>query len=1158
MKPTITNFSQRSLLQLCLLGFAADLAILPMLPATAQEVTVKADHATKVNVTADQPVTAAPTAAVTLPRPEILSPTANEVIDVAATSIVVRYPIGQTLDLRVNGESVNASFIGRTETDKQAQTITQTWVGVPLKEGANQVTATITDQPELAQTTTVQVRGSGTQLTLTTDATRIPADGRSTLTVQGQLLDNQGNRANRDAMVTLKTTAGEFVEPDADDAQPGYQVKATQGEFRATLKSAIDAQMVRIQAKSGDIDAFTQIQFETSLRPSLVTGGLDLRFGKRGTNFYSSFQDFLPADRKNDYHIAGSGSLFATGKVGEWLVTGAYNSSRALNQTCEGNRLFRDQQFCDQQYPVYGDGSKSEVLTPSLDSVFFKIERSSPSSNGIDSAMWGDYRTEEFATASQQFTAMTRQLHGLKLNYNLGNLQVTGLYGNNIQGFQRDTIAPDGTSGTYFLSRRLIVGGSENVFLELEELNRQGTVLDRKQLNRGTDYEIDYDRGSLVFTQPILRTDVDRSSQVLVRRIVATYQYENDGQDNSLYAGRARYHLSKMPGQESWIGATYLRENQGTRDFELYGADAMIALGKGKLVAEYAHSTNNSDVLGLVNGSAYRVEANGEIAKGIQGRAFYRHADTGFANDATVNFTPGQTRYGAEVTAKLAAKTQLRLQYDHEDNNGLAPRPLNTLTDLLTPRTEAIPGTRVDNSLSTIGIGIQQKIGSANLNVDYLHRDRDDRLAPLSSGSSDQLRSMLQMPLTPGINLQILNETSLSAKSDAIYNDRTAVGLDWAIMPGLNLLLGQQFYTSGALAGKSITNLNLNGEYKFGPDTTLKARYGILGGASDWTTQGAIGINQGWTIAKGLRADFAYEHLFGGSLGRTAAGAQFAQPFAPGQSASSLGFQGGDSYSVGLEYTGSKDFQASARYQHRSSSSGSNSVINAAMTGKLSPALTGLVRYQQSGTANQTIVGLSDTANLKVGLAYREPDDDRFNALLRYEYRRNPSTTPDSILSSTGSDSKDHLFGLEAVYAPNWHWEFYGKYALRQSTTALASDFKNTSTVSLAQLRSTYRFSYAWDVSGEVRWISQPTADYSELGWMLEAGYYVSPNLRLALGYSFGRVGDRDFDGSRSNGGLYVGLNLKVAELFNGFGIQKPVPKSVDKSALQAAVSTPN
>jgi hypothetical protein len=1168
------KLSHLTFVNLCLLGLLSEVAIAQPAAPTPKPKNTDATTVQPIepvvqpvvqptSTTTVQPIVQSPivaqspaveaTVAETQGELEIVSPTSSEILDVGAVNVTVRYPIDAPIELRVNGELVSASLIGRTETDKKAQRITQTWVGVSLKDGTNNITANRVGKPETAVNVPIQVRGDIAQITLSTAESRVPADGRSTITVQGQLLDAQGNRSNRDGLVTLKTAAGEFVEPDADSAQPGYQVKASRGDFQATLRSNLQAQTVRIQAQINQIDAFTQVQFETSLRPSLVTGAIDLRWGKRGTNFHSSLREFLPADRDNKYHLSGVGSVFATGKVGEWLVTGAYNSSRSLNKTCEGNNpLFRDQQFCDQQYPVYGDSSKSEVLTPSTDSIFFKAERSSPSTNGIDYAMWGDYHTEELATKSQQFTATNRQLHGFKANYNVGNLQVTGLYANNIQGFQRDTVLPDGTSGTYFLSRRLVLGGSENVFLELEELNRPGTVLDRKQLNRGTDYEIDYDRGSLVFKQPILRTDVDKTGQVLVRRIVATYQYDNEGQDNNLYAGRARYHLSKTAGQESWIGATYLRENQGDRDFELYGADVLVSLGKGTFIAEYAHASNRSDILGLVDGNAYRLEANGEIAKGIQGRAFYRHADTGFANDATVSFTPGQTRYGAEVTGNLSAQTKLRVQYDHEDNRGVAPRALNTLQDLFAPRTVAIPGAKVDNSLTTIGIGVQQKIGSGNIAIDYLHRDRTDRQTPLSSGSSDQLRSTLQFPLTPGITFQAQNETTLSAKTDAVYNDRTSLGLDWAITPGVNLLFGQQFYTRGNLAGQSITNLSLNGTYKLGSDTSLNARYGIVGGANSWTTQGAIGINQGLTIAPGLRADLAYEHLFGGFFGSTGAGIQFAQPFAVGQSASSLGLQGGDSYSIGLEYTGSKDFQASARYQHRTSSAGTNTVITAGATGKLSPSLTALARYQQSSAANQTIVALGDTATLKVGLAYRDPHNDRFNALMRYEYRKNPSTIPDSILSATGSGSEDHLFGIEAVYAPNWHWEFYGKYALRQSTTFLSTDFQNSSVVSLAQLRATYNLGYSWDVAGEVRWIAQPSANFHEVGWMLEAGYYVSPNLRLALGYSAGRVNDRDFDGSRSAGGVYVGLTMKLSELFNGFGVQRPTAATTKPAAPSA------
>lgn len=108
--------------------------------------------------------------------------------------------------------------------------------------------------------------------------------------------------------------------------------------------------------------------------------------------------------------------------------------------------------------------------------------------------MWGDYNTTEFSRPSQEFTATNRRLHGFKGNYNFGNFQITGFYANNVEGFQRDNLAPDGTSVYYFLSRRLVVPGSENIYVELEELNRPGTVLQRNKLSRGSDYEIDYGR----------------------------------------------------------------------------------------------------------------------------------------------------------------------------------------------------------------------------------------------------------------------------------------------------------------------------------------------------------------------------------------------------------------------------------------------------------------------------------------------------------------------------------------------------------------------------------------------------------------------------------------------------------------------------------------
>ncbi|MEM9945559.1 MAG: hypothetical protein AAF810_05790, partial [Cyanobacteria bacterium P01_D01_bin.36] len=94
-------------------------------------------------------------------------------------------------------------------------------------------------------------------------------------------------------------------------------------------------------------------------------------------------------------------------------------------------------------------------------------------------------------------------------------------------------------------------------------------------------------------------------------------------------------------------------------------------------------------------------------------------------------------------------------------------------------------------------------------------------------------------------------------------------------------------------------------------------------------------------------------------------------------------------------------------------------------------------------------------------------------------------------------------------------------------------------TIHLAQMRAAYRFAYRWDIVGEARYVASPSLDFYETGLALETGYYVTPDLRLGVGYSFGAADDRSFQGNyRDDGGLYVAATFKVNELFNGFGLQ--------------------
>ncbi len=1099
-------------------------------------------------------------AAISSQQVEILNPIVGTVLDIPAATVIIRFPIGAEVELRANGELVDADLLGRTETDTTTGLVTQSWYGITFSEGENIITVTAAGGGAQLATTVVEVRGTPVTMEVGARESRIPADGRSTATVQGRLLDENGNLSNWSSVVTLTASDGEFIGADYNPDQSGFQVRANNGMFTAELQAPLEAKTVQLQATAaGDLEAYNQIQFETAYRPSIATGVVDLRFGARGTDYYSSFRDFLPLDEDNDYELDLSAAVFATGNIGEWLFTGAFNSDRALNEDCRGQSgVFSNAvDSCDALYPTYGDDATRTATAPSQDNLYLRLERTSPVEGATpDYAMWGDFNTQEFANSSQLFTSLSRQLHGFKLNYNLGDLAVTGFYGDNIEGFQRDTIAPDGTSGLYFLSRRLVIPGSEVIVIELEELDRPGTVIDRQQLFRNTDYDIDYDRGTLLFNDSIPQTTVGEFGEILVRRIVVTYQFEDQGSDTNIIAGRLQYNFDRSLDSASWLGTSYIRENQGSRNFELFGADAQISLGdSGQLVAEYANSSNDFELSGPISGSAYRVELEGDLGNWLAGRAYWRSTDSGFSNAATTSFVPGQTRYGAQADVQVGPDTKLRAQFDHEDNNGIAPQPLTTLTELLEPGSSPIPGQRVDNSLTTYSLGISQQFGDSDLDFDWIHRDRTDRLTPEILGvSSDQLRTRLTTRLTDKITLRAQNELNISSESDPLYPNRTLFGVDWEFMPGLSIGVNQIFYGGGINDRDSLTTIDFSGERNLGPDTKIRGRFSRLEGQR---VGGAIGLEHGFNLGPGLRLDLGYEHAFNTVNGTTAAGTQFTQPFAVGRGGSSLSTSDADTYTIGLSYTDNPDLQANARFEHRTSSQGSNTVFDANALGRLSPSLTTLFSYQYADTANQGIRNLGATSHLKLGLAYRDPNQDKFNALVRYEHRINPSSIPTNATFGSSIDTSEHLFATEAIYTPNWQWELYGKYAFRNSSTTISrptdigGDFTSSNSVHMAQLRATYRLNYHWDITGEVRWIGG-LGDYSETGYALEAGFYPTPDLRMYAGYSGGSAQDRDFGVDRSSSGFYLGVAAKINSLFDGFGLQNVAPAQQQESRVNS------
>jgi len=266
--------------------------------------------------------------------PLIVEPATGSVLDKPSTDIIVRSAPGDKVQLMVNGVAVKDNQIGVLGRADDGSLV-ETWIGVPLD-----------------------------------------ADGRTIVSITGQLMDENNLLAARDGMVRLAATAGDFVGDSAQPEMPGFYVQAHDGQFNAVLRAGLHSGTAHITATVANLEANLDIEMTTELRPSIATGVVDLRFGARQSDFYKSISTFLAGDPSFKPELQTS--VFATGKVGNYLLTVAGDNQYPINPPCNGTigvTTYEQQAYCTPQYPIYGDESTSTRLAQSSDNVYFRLER---------------------------------------------------------------------------------------------------------------------------------------------------------------------------------------------------------------------------------------------------------------------------------------------------------------------------------------------------------------------------------------------------------------------------------------------------------------------------------------------------------------------------------------------------------------------------------------------------------------------------------------------------------------------------------------------------------------------------------------------------------------------------------------------------------------
>ncbi|MEM6947000.1 MAG: hypothetical protein AAF486_02805 [Pseudomonadota bacterium] len=575
-----------------------------------------------------------------------------------SVSIGIHGPDRASMELYLNGRPVPALNTQRRLTSSDGAQSLFRWRGVDIEPGENLFEARVTHSDGRIETLTRSIWfvDSAQRVRLVDDQSVLVADGRTPPVLALRLEDAGGRRVHAGLVVDVEVNAPyrklSEAELEASNAVARPEIDGTgaavdaDGIVRIELEPTLQTGLVRLSVplQNGRVE-----EISAYLRPEkrdwILVGLAEAEGGYLNTDAASPVSE-------DDLYTDGRVALFAKGMVrGEWLMTLAIDTAK--------RRGGRDESLFDEidpnaYYTLYGDRSAQYQEAPSQYPVYVKMERETAQ------IVFGDFNTD---LRDSQLATYSRRLSGLRAQHEGDRLSATGFAAETNQGFVKDEIPADGTSGPYRLSQAPIVRGSEEITVEARDRTRPDTIVARRRLVRFVDYDIDYDTGRLLMRAPVDAVDSAFNEQV----IVVDYEAVADVERNLTYGGRAALKLAEGGAE---LGLTHIHEDgsavSGDAENSLSGIDLSGTLGEQtQYRAEYATSTRRpgEDGQSEVSGDAWLLEVAHQ-RQGLAVRAYAREEEAGFGLGQTGTNTLGVRRLGAELSAvvgeRIDADTGLR------------------------------------------------------------------------------------------------------------------------------------------------------------------------------------------------------------------------------------------------------------------------------------------------------------------------------------------------------------------------------------------------------------------------------------------------------------------------------------------------------------------
>ncbi len=1037
---------------------------------------------------------------------------------------------------------------------------------------AQSATSASSKNPELRALLESQGAATGNQrvgaIRLEIARSDIPADGQTPTEVTVRVLDTRDQPIRGEQFVTVEVSGGRIQLPGADtdeagpgrrDANrviPGVQIKVVNGVARFLLLAPHDPQEVKIRASLGDAFVLGNVAFVPEMRDMVAVGlvegiinvskfkSSELHPARQNDGFEYELDRWSREWDNGKRHAGVRTAFFLKGKVrGEYLLTLAYDSEKETR-----NRLLRDinpEEF----YPVYGDSSIVGFDARTADRLYVRVDKNR------SYLLYGDFTTADGFTqgigqgaaapiALRQLGNYSRTVTGLKHHYESGGVTTNafGIYDSVRQVI--DELPGRGVSGPYSVSNNNGLQNTEKVEIIVRDRNQPNVVLSVTPMIRFSDYVFEPFSGQLLFTRPIPTVDANLNP-VSVR---VTYEVDQGGEKFWTFGIDGQVQVSKRLE----IGGSYVREDNPLAPYRMGSANVGVKLGeKTTVVAEVARTDGTANTNGInsfstaagttpigdVSGNAARIELRHKT-EDVEARAYAIKTDEGFNNPSS-GLAAGRTEAGAKVARTVTDKTQVYAELLHSSddvNDGQRNAAQVGVRHKITDALEADVAIKRVKEDGNVGYSLSNApnagIGSVGNPSGGFYNPGANAIDPLSGTAlinGQAYSPTLQANAVPQDSTSIRGR--LTWKPDTLWSlygeverdvedsdkRRLAVGADYQFAERSKLYAryedqtGLQSYYSLDPAQSSNAFI-LGVDAGFSNEGQAYSEYRLRDAVGDRQMQAASGVRNTWSVAEGVRLQAGAERLkvFDGDA----------------QSSTALTF--------GVEYTPNPLWKTSGRLEWRKLDpsavlDGNQAWLSTVMVArKLSRDWTLLARNYLYMLDNRTR-GDQLQDRFQIGVAYRDTDTNRVNALARYEYKleRNDALTE-------SEERKVHIFSTHADYHPERKWWYTGRLAGKYVDERFGAVSDSYSAL-LASGRVTYDVTDKWDVGAMLATLYSPKYKTNQWAFGLEAGYQLQRNLWVSVGYNVSGFSDRDLTASEyTSRGLYLRMRFKFDETLFG------------------------